>query len=251
MKSTRNLFFWLYIKFPSLRNILVRFFTWRTFHKTKWSISTVKAHAIRNEFIDMKNIMGKTDVHIVDGGANVGLFTKCLKMYLPDSTIYSFEPQEHLNLKEKLKGFQDVHVITAALGDKDKKVDFFISIDDRESQSSSLIKTDKKKAKKITVPMVTLDNWVKENKIKKIDILKLDLEGYDLKALEGAKKLLSNSVKIVFVEIQFIDLRKGQPSFCDYVEFLKNYGFEFFNFYGLSTRKDGHVTGGNALFMKN
>ena len=56
--------------------------------------------------------------------------------------------------------------------------------------------------KKYTVPIITLDSFVKQNKIKSIDLLKVDIEGSEHLMLQGARKTLKkNKIKSILIEI--------------------------------------------------
>jgi hypothetical protein len=50
--------------------------------------------------------------------------------------------------------------------------------------------------------MITLDDFVYENKIKNIDFIKIDVEGYEVPILNGASKSLKNGI-FKFIQIEY------------------------------------------------
>ena len=62
---------------------------------------------------------------------------------------------------------------------------------------------------KVTVNLVTLDSFVKENHIRKLDFIKCDVEGGEFNVLKGAKATLKNLKPIVMMEL----LRKWSEKF--------------------------------------
>jgi len=194
-----------------------------------------------NPFMDMRKLIGKDNPVIVDGGANNGGTITTLKQYFPKSTILAFEPLESLGLEENTKKFDNVHIEYLALGEENKSILFnemnypdtssvFVH---RESDTLQYLKVKEKKK----VNMVSLDKWSEKEHFKDIDIIKLDLQGYELNALKGAKRLLSSSVKLVYVECSFKEFYINQPLFYDVYQFMNSCGFEIYNIYRESSKK--------------
>lgn len=190
---------------------------------------------IPNPFMDMKKLIEKDNPVIVDGGANNGGTITTFKQYFPKSTILAFEPLESLGLEENTKEFDNVYIEYLALGEENKYILFnemnypdtssvFIH---RESDTLQHLKVKEKKK----VNMISLDSWSEKEHFKDIDIIKLDLQGYELNALKGAKRLLSSSVKLVYVECSFKEFYINQPLFCDIYQFMTSCGFEIYNIY--------------------
>ena len=69
---------------------------------------------------------------------------------------------------------------------------------------NSIIKP--KKNDNVKIQMTNLDN-LKIFKKKKIDLLKIDVEGYELKVLQGAKKVLKNT-KCIIIEFHHSNMYK-------------------------------------------
>lgn len=47
-----------------------------------------------------------------------------------------------------------------------------------------------------SVDVITLDDYCKKNDVKEIDVMKMDIEGFEEKALEGAKNIIGSSTRL-------------------------------------------------------
>ncbi|MBI2288076.1 MAG: FkbM family methyltransferase, partial [Chloroflexi bacterium] len=77
----------------------------------------------------------------------------------------------------------------------------------------------------IEVTCDSLDGIVQNNGIKDIDFIKLDTEGAEYDILLGAKKVLSQSVFGISLEMLFNRQRIGEPLFSEIDLFLREQGF--------------------------
>ena len=68
-------------------------------------------------------------------------------------------------------------------------------------------------------------------KIDRADFIKMDIQGSELKVLENGVNVLNTAV-LVQVEVEFVEMYKGQPLFSDVDSFLRSQGFQFHCFYG-------------------
>ncbi len=91
------------------------------------------------------------------------------------------------------------------------------------------------------------------------DFIKLDTEGSELEILQGGAKTLTG-VLGVSVEVEFVELFKGQPVFRDVDAFMISQGFTLYDIepYRLerAIRNNGHhrtgqVIGGQALYFRD
>jgi FkbM family methyltransferase len=67
--------------------------------------------------------------------------------------------------------------------------------------------------------------------IERIDFLKMDIQGAELMALKNAEQKLKDTL-VVNVEVEFVELYKGQPLFADVDQYLRSQGFQFHCFNG-------------------
>ncbi|WP_029621016.1 FkbM family methyltransferase [Pseudorhizobium marinum] len=84
------------------------------------------------------------------------------------------------------------------------------------------------------------------SEITDIDLLKMDIQGSELNALRNGTEKLRHAL-VVQVEVEFVELYKGQPLFADVDIFLRHHGFQFHTFSGFGMRSfKPIVVDGNA-----
>ena len=79
--------------------------------------------------------------------------------------------------------------------------------------------------KKIPIEVITIDEFIEDNKINKIDLLKLDTEGYEYNILKGLSKNF-NKVKLVYFEHHYDDMIIKNYKFSDINNFLIIFDFK-------------------------
>ena len=142
----------------------------------------------------------KKDDVFVDCGANLGLYTILASKVIgansisyephPDTVKKLFAQLEINNLKDKVK------IISKALGDRIGSVKFS---NDKDALRRKVLDNEKKLENFIDVQMTTLDSEL-ENLAQNF-ILKMDLEGFEFKALEGARNILTKkNLKAIIIE---------------------------------------------------
>jgi len=117
-----------------------------------------------------------------------------------------------------------------ALGEKSEIKKFYINKND--STSGFYKFTDKMFADHNNyskdIQIKTLDQYVEERNVENIDILKIDVQGYEDNVLKGAIKTLTNKIKILELEIIFIDYYEKKSSFYNLEGIIKPLGFELY-----------------------
>jgi FkbM family methyltransferase len=76
----------------------------------------------------------------------------------------------------------------------------------------------------------TLDTFCQEEGVEEIDFLQLDIQGAELQVLEGASRILANSVLAIQTEVSFSELYIKQPLFAEVDTYLRAAGFALFDF---------------------
>ena len=61
--------------------------------------------------------------------------------------------------------------------------------------------------------------------IEDIDLLNIDTQGYEMEVLKGSRKLLSQGIKYIILEVNKKELYEGCPLVKDIDNFLKKYDF--------------------------
>jgi len=134
---------------------------------------------------------------IVDVGANVGNHSMFFALFCPNKNVISFEPYEKVR-KVLINHVQmnklNVTVVPYAVGDKEG----FCSLEESPGNEAGIPWDGRTYVKEgNTIPMTTLDTYLDG---KEISLIKMDIEGYEYKALFGAKRILEKQHPFLFVE---------------------------------------------------
>jgi FkbM family methyltransferase len=81
----------------------------------------------------------------------------------------------------------------------------------------------------IEVETTTLDAFCAQRAVETVDFLKIDVQGADLEVLQGAEKLLKESVLAIQVEVEPSPLYINQPLFSDVDAYLREQDYTLFD----------------------
>ena len=198
---------------------------------------------------------------VFDLGANAGQFATRVHNWIPNATIYSFEP-----LKDVYAQLQQTFAaegisgrcFCCAVGDKKTEANLLRHV--QHTPSSSLLET--------TTQHEAMDSRTREQHCEAVQIevlddliqaeqlcvehevmIKLDVQGYELHALKGAELLLRSS-RLVLVEINLQQLYKGQPSFFELTSYLNEFGFDYAGNLDQWQARDGTVISVDAIYYQ-
>lgn len=150
---------------------------------------------------------------VLDIGANIGLYTCAFAQFFRSKNvkIYAIEAVQSnynvLNDNVTLNSFSNVKTYRCALGESSGELTFFLpnegyvgnlagsnmyTEDDIKNISSDTIKE--------IVPMITLDDWAKENHIDRCDFMKIDIEGAEMFAFKGGRKFIEKTRPVIQCE---------------------------------------------------
>lgn len=213
-------------------------------------------------FSDIIQLSGIHPVRTVfDVGANAGQTAATLAKDFPESTIYSFEPcpEAFDRLRSATKKLSNVLPFNLALGDQTLNATLFLN---QDSATNSLLQNSASLAYyadnaegvtpigSTTVPVIRLDTFCSQKCIDLIDLLKIDTQGYELKVLEGAGRLLDfQRIRFIYLEVLFVSLYEQQTEFWDLCRKLASHGYRFVGLYGLVRDTKGFLKWSTALFM--
>lgn len=215
-----------------------------------------KLHPVKNLWLKNKNIKTVFDIGASDGG-----FAREIRELLPTAKIYSFEALPEIY--EKLESnfiddalFQSYNI---ALSNYNGQTSFFRC---ESSGSSSILEMDElhktaypgtKNNEKINIMCSTLDDFIANENIviDKNVLIKIDVQGAEKLVLEGAENLLSKS-ELIFSEINFNSVYKGNVLFNDLASFLEEKGFKIEGIKNVSqSLVDGTFLQADAFFSKD
>jgi len=174
----------------------------------------------------------KADSIILDIGAHIGYFTLVAAKIAKKGTVYAFEPVtkvfQRLQKNIEENNLSNVIPIHAAVGQLANDAVIYISREDNVGMSS-LRPPENFSGFTQPIPVMCVDEWIKETGIDNVGVIKLDVEGSELFALQGMKQTLINLKPVVIVEINaatlsYFDLRPG-----DVVDFVLDLGYRCFN----------------------
>lgn len=201
---------------------------------------------------DIKSLLPNANV-ILDCGANVGQMAESFRNLYPNAKIFSFEPVTSVFKKLAAKcNAIGVEPIKAAVGDHDGKD--WINLTSSDEANSMLGFEPGNPCERWTkvvgreeIDVCTLDRWCETNNIKpaQVDLVKLDIQGGEIKALQGAEKLLKEA-SAVYLEVSFVPMYKESPLFADVEDFLTQRGYRRHAIYP----SDQPHNWGDALYVK-
>src|SRR5690242_11125830 len=129
---------------------------------------------------------------VVDAGANIGVYSEFLSRCVgPNGFVHSFEPspKNFVRLVRATRKLPNVRPCAAVVGERTGDTTLYVSdklnVDHRAYASEG----DSRRA--IQVEMLALDDYLKPGE--RVDLLKFDIQGYELHALKGGKRVISEN----------------------------------------------------------
>lgn len=202
---------------------------------------------------------GRADPAIIDGGAHRGGSVEAFSRYAPQAKFHCFEPDP--SLAQELTGLfsnnPHVRVVMAALGDVEGKAKFNINAsrptnsllspgDALQPDLQSLCEL----VEQVEVDILTIDAYCEAQSLDHVDIIKLDLQGYDYRALLGAKMALRDT-RVVLIEVLFVEIYKGCNLFPDVLQFMGECGYTLFTLCGLHYGNHDELLWADAIFVNS
>lgn len=146
-------------------------------------------------FFAMRRMVAPGDI-VIDGGANVGLFTLLLSRIVGHGLVFSFEPDRRnivkLRKNIEINGLKNCRVYEEALHLHSGAVKFYESEDNGESSTVRIDGADS-----YFVQSVSLDCFLNE----KISLIKLDVEGSEWDVICGGRKFFASQQPNIIMEL--------------------------------------------------
>lgn len=171
-----------------------------------------------------------TNPIVFDVGANIGTISIWLSKILSLGHVYSFEAQRQIFYQlagnVAINNLYNIDVFNYAVGSQEGLItvnepNYFSNYDfGTFSLLEEKIPTNNKK---LTVPCITLDNFVKYYNVPKVDLLKIDVEGMDLEVLKGSINILEEFSPVIYIE--HFDNKNSLLN--EIQDFLNHYNYSF------------------------
>lgn len=170
----------------------------------------------------------------VDVGAHRGLYTLLASKRVGESgRVIAFEPSPRERIWLKCHAFlnfcSNARIESFAVGSRREKADLFV-VDGAENWGNSLRPPAVDGAThKVSVDVLSLDDYMEESRLGSVDFVKLDVEGAEREVLRGARRLL-NQLPRPLILTEVYDIRTepwGYPA-REIVQFLTGLGFAWF-----------------------
>lgn len=235
---------------------------------TRFLLSRSEVPDPRERNIIIQNLKNKNNVFI-DCGANAGFYSLDVSTKVNNVKVYAFEPSiKELNFLKKnlnVNKIENTEIIELAVGDQVGKAIFNDTRQEGQSNSSGggfITETPVLPDKNYEVEIITLDEFFKNKSFSNNTdfFIKVDLEGYDLKAINGAKNFILKYDCNVIFEFSKMIMKQENYSINDFQFFLNN-GFKIFDMYGktitpktledyINELDESHDTCGNYILSK-
>jgi FkbM family methyltransferase len=184
----------------------------------------------------------KEDAVLLDVGSNDGSQTLAFLRAFPRARIYAFEPDPRaiVSFHKRVKDPRAV-LFEFAVGAKDGSTEFFMSDGTASLEnaperpegwdlSGSIHKPTGhleaapwvKFERKITVPLVRLDTWARQNGVEGIDFMWVDIQGAEADLIKGAPQTLERT-RFFYTEYSDRQLYEGQVGLRALLELLPDF----------------------------
>jgi FkbM family methyltransferase len=198
----------------------------------------IRSLVCEKDYLKIENIkkyINKNNPVIIEIGSNIGTTTALFLKNFPEAKIFCFEPDPSLVLKfkENIKN-KNVSLFEVAIGNTNGTTVFFRSsgtnpLEDR-TQSGSIKKPknhllqhpDIVFKEKISVPVIRLDDWFKQQNINEVDFIWADIQGAEEDLILGATEVLKKT-KYFYTEYSNLEDYEGQINLKKICSLLNNF----------------------------
>lgn len=181
----------------------------------------------------LKKIIKKGNV-VVDVGGNYGLYAILFSQLVGENgSVHVFEPLAYMiqDMRKNIANnncHNNIQIINAGLSDTYGTASFYVytnlgpgAASSRKRWFGSYSTYESK--------MLTLDDYVRQNKLKRLDVIKCDVEGAELLVFKGAEKALQKFHPTLLFEVTGAGAKFGYRQ-KDLFSFLKKFDYKFYYF---------------------
>lgn len=193
---------------------------------------------------------------IVDVGANKGQFAVFARERFPKARIICFEPLGKPSdvLGTVFSGDFRVRLTRAAIAPRNERR--LINVTEHDDLSSLLEVGELQAAafgtRKVGVEEIEcgpLSNFITECELGKRNLLKIDVQGFELEVLQACNAYL-DQIQVVYCEVSYLPLYKGQACAGDVIAYLHGRGFRLGGVYNQKCLSNGPALQADMIFIK-
>ena len=205
--------------------------------------SAFKAYTDRPERRLLKATLSAGDV-VVDAGANIGIYSQFFSCCVgPTGVVHSFEPspENFRRLRSAARKFSNICLCQAAVGERSERSKLYVSNELNVDHRTYMAEGDARAS--VPIDIITLDDYFQPGQ--RVDLIKMDIQGYELHALRGAGRVLTdNPGAKLLLEFWPYGLKQAGGNWLELIDALKikrRFLFEVTN-HGLAPFRSESVT---------
>lgn len=162
---------------------------------------------------------------VVDAGANIGIYSAFVASLIgPSGTVHSFEPspENFARLRASASGRANILCHPKAVGAVSREMALYLS--DSLNVDHRMYPTPDEQRQGVPIQCIALDDYFPAGT--RVDFIKADIQGFELAALEGAKRVLADNpgIKLLF-EFWPYGLKTSGMTPEAFLDFLTTRGF--------------------------
>jgi FkbM family methyltransferase len=185
-------------------------------------------------FHDARTLLRDVSAPILfDVGANIGQTTQAMLDAFTTPRIHAFEPSPATfeTLRRNVAQKPGVTVERVAMGDTGGTSAFHVTRD-HSVNDSLLAPVWQAGSAVVDVDVDTIDGYCERTHIDRIDLLKIDTQGFDLRVLHGARRMLAaRRVTLYSCEANMRPMYDGQATLRELLRFADEAGYSLVGFY--------------------
>jgi FkbM family methyltransferase len=181
---------------------------------------------------EIPNVTIEPDDIVIDCGSNMGLFSVVAAGRCQKSYAFEPVPETHKFIEQISKKYPNIELCPYALGDHIGTAMFTTDAD--TNFSNHIVSNIDRESGGTQVNIITVDEFVKQNKLRKIDFIKADIEGAERDMLRGARDTLRTmQPKLAICEYHLPDdpevlesiILEANPNYVVEHRYMKLYAF--------------------------
>ena len=182
---------------------------------------TFKAYADRAERQVLKSVLSPGAV-VVDAGANIGIYSQFLSHCVGSAgVVHSFEPspENFKHLQSATRNCANVRLSLVGVGERSERSKLYISDQLNVDHRAYLPEGNSRRI--IDIDIVALDDYFKPGQ--RVDLIKMDIQGYELHALRGATRVLTdNPAAKLLLEFWPYGLKQAGANWLELIDALES-----------------------------